>query len=120
MEDFDYIKYLKNNLLLNESNLVNTSESKSNQQFESLKDRIKKIIKEMSVSGGGAAGASFTPGIGDQYSTPNAFNPNKKAKGTAHNYLTDKMGYKLVNRKKQANLSRAIDYKDLWGSTYKN
>jgi hypothetical protein len=120
MEDFDYIKYLKNNLLLNENNLVNTPESESNQQFESLKTRIKNIVKEMSVSGGGAAGASFAPGIGDQYSTPNTFNPNKKAKGTAHNYLTDKMGYKLVDRKKQAKLSRAIDYKDLWGSTYKN
>jgi hypothetical protein len=84
-----------------------------------LKEIIKKTLMEMSMSGGGTAGAGFTAGTGEQYATPNAFNKNKKADGTAHNYYTKKLGWKLVNRKKQAKASKAVDYKDLWGSTYK-
>jgi hypothetical protein len=29
-----------------------------------------------------------------------------------------KLGFKPVNRKKQAKSSKVYDYKDLWGSTY--
>lgn len=47
-------------------------------------------LKEMSVSGGGTDGATFTPGTGEQYATPKAFGKNKKF---------PKYGYKLVNKK---------------------
>jgi hypothetical protein len=136
--------------------------------MDNLKAKIKKIcqeylkkLKEESTTGGGtASSAGMTTGTGEQYATPFAFNPNKKAKGTAHNYYyklgyklapnqvneTDKstygtgnlgpgpkatergvednyyvktFGYKLVDRKKQADASKAVDYKDLWGKTYK-
>ena len=73
---------------------------------------VRKVLKEMSMTGGGVAGATFSPGAGAQYATPNAFNPNKKAKGTAHNYYL-KLGYKLVD-KSQAKHSKVVDYKDLW------
>jgi len=36
-----------------------------------------KFLKEMSGTGGGAAGASFTAGTGEQYATPKAFNKKK-------------------------------------------
>ena len=48
-----------------------------------LREIIRKKIKEMNTTGGGA---SFTPGVGANYATPNAFNPNKKAKGAQNIY----------------------------------
>ena len=38
-----------------------------------LKDTIKKILKEMSSTGGGTAGAAFSAGVGMNYATPFAF-----------------------------------------------
>ena len=90
---------------------------------------------EMSVSGGGTAGAAFSPGVGINYATPKAFKkketktpygtgnlgPGPKATkhGVKDNYYVKVFGFKPVNRKKQAKASKAVDYKDLWGSTYK-
>lgn len=50
-----------------------------------IRELVQEVLEETSVSGGGAAGASFTPGAGEQYMTTRAFNPNKKAKGTSRN-----------------------------------
>jgi hypothetical protein len=58
-------------------------------------NKFKYKLKETSVTGGTA---SSTPGTGEQYSTPFAFNKNKKADGTASNYYK-KMGYRLVPNK---------------------
>ena len=44
--------------------------------------------------------------------------PKAGSKGIENNYYVSKFGYKLVDRKKQANLSKTVDYKDLWGKTY--
>jgi hypothetical protein len=44
--------------------------------------------------------------------------PKAGPKGVKNNYYVTKFGYKLVDRKKQAKASKAIDYKDLWGKTY--
>jgi formiminotetrahydrofolate cyclodeaminase len=78
-----------------------------------IKEIIKKVISEMSATGGGGAGASFSPGAGEQYATPFAFNPNKKAKGTAHNYYL-KLGYKPVNKEQMRKQAKGMEYKDLW------
>jgi hypothetical protein len=65
-----------------------------------LTDRIREIVKsklkETSTTSQG--GASFSPGAGEQYATPKAFNKNKNAKGTATKYYY-KLGYKLVPNK---------------------
>ena len=61
--------------------------------MDKLKEIIRAKIKEMSATGQG--GASFTPGQGEGYATPAAFNKNKNAKGTADKYYY-KLGYKLV------------------------
>lgn len=81
------------------------------------KDKIKEIIraklKEMSATGAGAGAAHFEPGAGAQYTTPFAFNPNKKAKG-AQNIYYYKLGWKPVPVEKLHKASKTIDHKDLW------
>lgn len=102
-----------------------------------LKNTIKKILKEMSSTGGGGAGAAFSGGVGMNYATPFAFKkvktesktpygtgnlgPGPKATehGIKDNYYVKAFGFKPVNRKKQAKASKTIDYKDLWRDTYK-
>jgi hypothetical protein len=64
-----------------------------------LREIIRKVVKEMSASGGGVAGAGMSAGPGEQTASAFAFNPNKKAKGTSSNYYL-KMGWKPVNKKK--------------------
>jgi hypothetical protein len=186
-------------------------------KHSTLKEIIKKTLAEMSMTGGGTAGAAFSAGVGMNYATPKAFKKKKvnesthpwytsiygyyagetKAgggprhtgnvidylkpgtmvynangdsknikdltdqyliftdgtkdyfmnwfpkkpdlyetktpygtgnlgpgpKATKHgvkdNYYVKAFGFKLVDRKKQAKASKAVDYKDLWGSTYK-
>ena len=66
--------------------------------YPDLYSGIKNQLEEISVTGGGVAGASFTPGVGAQYATPYAFNKNKKADGTTRNYYY-KLGYKPVPKK---------------------
>jgi hypothetical protein len=105
--------------------------------MDRLKEAIKAVLKEMSMTGGGTAGAAFSPGVGMNYATPKAFKKKvKKAKtpygtgnlgpgpkateyGVKDNYYVKAFGFKLVDRKKQAKASKTVDYKDLWGATYK-
>jgi len=77
-----------------------------------LREVIRKKIKEMSTTGGSA---SFTPGVGANYATPAAFNPNKKAKG-AQNIYYYKLGFKPVNTPALHKKAKGIDHKDLWKS----
>jgi len=74
---------------------------------DELKKEIKlKVLELLNIDEESATG-------GEGYLGNTAFNPNKKAKGTADNYLTSKMGWKnapsIPNRK-----SKAIDYKQLF------
>jgi hypothetical protein len=78
--------------------------------MERLRELIKQTLKEMSVTG---TGAGFTAGTGENYATPFAFNPNKKAK-EAKNIYYYKLGFKPVNQKQLRKKSKAFDYKDLW------
>jgi hypothetical protein len=77
---------------------------------EKLKEIVANTLKEMSATG---TGAGFNTGEGENYATPNAFNPNKKAKG-AQNIYYYKLGYKPVPSAKLAKDSKVIDHKDLW------
>lgn len=67
-----------------------------------FKQQLKELIKEQSTTSGAGA-----------YSTPFAFNPNKKAQGTARNYYL-KMGWKLVDKAKTRKAAKGMVYKDLW------
>jgi len=77
---------------------------------EKIKELIQNRLKEMSATG---TGASFTAGAGANYATPYAFNPNKKAKGTANNYYY-KLGFKPVNQKALNKAAKGIEVKQLW------
>jgi hypothetical protein len=77
---------------------------------EKIKELIQTKLKEMSATG---TGASFTAGAGANYATPYAFNPNKKAKGTARNYYY-KLGFKPVNRKALNKKTKGVVVKQLW------
>jgi len=59
--------------------------------------KYKYKLKETSTTGGES---TFNTGMGPQYATPYAY--------------AEKLGYKLVNPKKLANKSKAIDTKYLW------
>lgn len=72
-------------------------------------ERIKGMQETMTTGGT----AHFTPGTGAQYATPTAFNPNKKAKGTAHNYYY-KLGFKPVNKKELRKKAKGIEVKQLF------
>ena len=80
---------------------------------EMLKELVQKRLKEMSATGAGAGAGTFTPGEGANYATPNAFNPNKKAKG-AQNIYYYKLGWKPVDAEKLHKASKTLDHKDLW------
>ena len=80
---------------------------------EKIKELIQKQLKEMSATG---TGASFTAGAGENYATPYAFNPNKKAKG-AKNIYYYKLGFKPVNRKALNKAAKGIEVKHLWEET---
>lgn len=72
-------------------------------------ERIKGMDEGMTTGGT----AHFTPGTGAQYATPTAFNPNKKADGTAHNYYY-KLGFKPVNKKALRKKAKGIEVKQLF------
>lgn len=48
--------------------------------WDDIEDNDDEELDETSTTGGGVAGASFTPGAGEQYATPKAFGKNKKYK----------------------------------------
>ena len=75
------------------------------EQYSTIKD----TIEEVSMTGGGTAGASFSPGTGEQYATPFAFNKDKNAKG-AKNIYYYKLGFKPVPKI----TPKGYDIKNLW------
>jgi hypothetical protein len=77
---------------------------------EKIRELIRNQLKEMSATG---TGASFTAGAGENYATPYAFNPNKKAKG-AKNIYYYKLGFKPVNQKALNKAAKGIEIKHLW------
>lgn len=73
-----------------------------------IKELIQASLKEMSVTGAGANAGTFTPGTGENYSTPKAYSPNK---ATKYYY---KLGWKPVPTEELHKQSKVIDHKDLW------
>ena len=78
-----------------------------------VRDIIRKALDEESATGAGAGAGSFSPGAGANYATPNAFNPNKKAKG-AQNIYYYKLGFKPVDAEKLHKQAKGLEHKDLW------
>lgn len=80
---------------------------------DKIRNIIRKALDEESATGAGAGAGSFSPGAGANYATPNAFNPNKKAKG-AQNIYYYKLGFKPVDAKKLHKQAKGLEHKDLW------
>jgi hypothetical protein len=88
-----------------------------------------KGLFEMTGTGGGPGASSFQVGQGPQSGAKYAYKkkveegpgaslgkgPKAGAKGVTNNYYTKNFKYKLVNPKKLAAQSKAIDTKYLWG-----
>jgi len=85
-------------------------------QEEELKELIHAHLREMSSTGGGAGAATFSPGEGENYATPKAFNPNKKAKGTANL----KPGWKLADKINEEDSKQYVDSLNLQEPAVKN
>ena len=71
-----------------------------------LQELIREVMQEMNEANvTNAGGASFTPGAGAQYATPNAFvNGNREKKSLK------KIGYKQVSRPKRPSHTKGFDY----------
>lgn len=78
-----------------------------------IKELIRNYLKEESSTGGGEGAGHFEPGEGEQYATPNAFNPDKKADGAQDVYYY-KLGWKAVNKNKLRKAAKGIEVKNLW------
>lgn len=73
---------------------------------ELLREYIREELTEASTTG---TGASFTPGTGAQYATPNAFSKSERD-NLATNFLK-KMGWKKTNRPNRPSSTKLVDYR---------
>tara|TARA_R110000822_G_scaffold2734_3_gene12680 strand:+ start:2300 stop:2992 length:693 start_codon:yes stop_codon:yes gene_type:complete len=87
-------KLQRNNPTLESEQLLNLGKSLRN-RFSRLLKKYNDLKEQSSTSQGGA---SFTPGTGEQYATPRAFNKNTNSKG-AKNIYYYKLGWKAVPKK---------------------
>lgn len=69
----------------------------------SLVREVMQELDEANVTNSG--GASFTPGTGSQYATPNAF-----GKGTRARKTLTKLGWKKQERPKRPSHTKGFDY----------
>ena len=75
------------------SNIFNSLRTHVRKNYPDEYNRIKNIVGEINTI---SSNSGFNSGTkGENYATPNMFNPNKKAKGTSNKYYY-KMGYKEV------------------------
>ena len=79
-------------------------------KISQLRELIKEVLHEINEVSTTGTGASFTPGTGAQYATPNAFSKGK-GKNRATKFA-EKLGYKTVKQKKRPYNTKMFDYLD--------
>ena len=80
-------------------------------KISQLRELIREVLQEVNeISATNVGGASFTPGSGAQYATPNAF--AKKGKKNNATKYAEKLGYKVVKNKKRPYNTKMFDYLD--------
>ena len=72
---------------------------------EILREYIQEVLAETSTTG---IGASFTPGTGAQYATPNAF--SKSDRDNRATQFLKKMGFKKAERPKRPSSTKTADF----------
>ena len=75
-----------------------------------LRELIREVLQELNEVSTTGTGASFTPGTGAQYATPNAF--SKKGKKNNATKYAEKIGYKVAKIKKRPHNTKMFDYLD--------
>jgi len=75
-----------------------------------LRELVKEVMHELNEMSTTGTGASFTPGSGAQYATPNAF--SKKGKKNNATKYAEKLGYNVVKTKKRPYNTKMFDYLD--------
>jgi|TARA_R110002153_G_scaffold170229_1_gene323038 hypothetical protein len=77
-------------------------------KLSELRNIILEVLEELNEQSTTGTGASFTPGTGAQYATPNAFGKQgTKNKATKYG---EKLGYKIVKQKKRPYNTKMYDY----------
>ena len=80
-------------------------------KINQLRELVKEVMQELNeISATNVGGASFTPGSGAQYATPNAF--SKKGKKNNATKYAEKLGYKVVKKKNRPYNTKMFDYLD--------
>ena len=74
-------------------------------ELVSLVREVMQELDEANVTGGSA---TFTPGTGAQYATPNAFSKSNKANRATK--LLKKLGWKKQERPKRPSHTKGFDY----------
>lgn len=77
-------------------------------KISQLKELVKEVLQELNELSATGTGATFSPGKGAQYATPYAFS-KKGRKNNATKYA-EKLGYKVVKRKKRPSNTKMFDY----------
>jgi len=78
---------------------------KRSEVVELLREYIKEQLSEVSTTG---TGASFSPGTGAQYATPNAFSKGDRDNRAVQ--FLQKMGFKKTQRPKRPSSTKMVDY----------
>jgi len=73
-----------------------------------LVNLVREVLQELEEANVTGGSATFTPGTGAQYATPNAFSKSKKANRATK--LLKKLGYKKVERPKRPSNTKMFDY----------
>jgi len=79
-------------------------------KISQLKELVKEVMHELNEMSTTGTGASFSPGQGEQYATPNAFSKGRR-KNNATKYA-EKLGYKVAKQKKRPYNTKMFDYLD--------
>jgi len=69
---------------------------------------VREVLQELDEANVTGGSATFTPGTGAQYATPNAFSKSKKANRATK--LLKKLGWKKEQRPKRPSNTKMFDY----------
>ena len=79
-------------------------------KISQLRELVKEVMQELNELSATGTGATFIPGTGAQYATPDAI--SKKGKKNNATKYSEKLGYKVVKSKKRPHNTKMFDYLD--------
>ena len=73
-----------------------------------LRELIREVLSELQEANVTGGTATFSPGTGAQYATPNAF--TKKGRKNKATKYGEKLGYSTIKKKKRPYNTKLVDY----------